>query len=144
AQAFSCLDRGADEDDAFDYVLPKLIDGHADREIGLAGAGRPDGEHEVVIAHGRDVTSLAIGARADAAIAGGYGQVLRPLTIVVLLDDGQHRADVLAAEVALFLEHDAQLLENALSLIDLGFQPFDVDDVATGDDADSERVPNEA
>src|SRR5262245_31398159 len=87
-----------------------------------------------------DVTSLAVGARPNAATAIDDRQVLRALAIFALRHDCQHGADVFAVERALLLEHLAKLLKDPVGLIDLLLVAVDVNDVAARHDAHAERL----
>ena len=70
AEPLAGLDRGARQHQPLDQTLFEERDGMADREPGLAGAGRAFGEHQLMLAQSREVMVLrgAAGAH-DAALA---------------------------------------------------------------------------
>ena len=68
-------------------ALAEHVDGHADREIRLAGTGRADAEDQIVVAQGANVTCLAIRSRPNMAIALDNGHILRPFPAIALLND---------------------------------------------------------
>ena len=100
AEPLAGLDRRADQDDLLDRALAQQADRHADGEIGLAGAGGAD-------ARGRGRCRAWPGRSGPGRrCAGGRGDCWRgrsalvcvPPPRLVLLQDGQHRANVLGGQ----------------------------------------------
>ena len=67
AERLASLHRGAREDDALDPLPGQRLHRLGDGEIGLAGAGRPDADHDVVVADRLEIVALALGLRHDRA-----------------------------------------------------------------------------
>ena len=65
AEPLAGLDRGPGEDDAVDCLRLQGLHRERDREVALAGTGRPDRERHGVVAHRVDVALLARGLGAD-------------------------------------------------------------------------------
>ena len=65
AEPLAGLDRGAGEDDAPDLLVEQRAHRQRHREVGLAGAGGADGEHDVVRADEVDVLLLGGALRRD-------------------------------------------------------------------------------
>jgi len=100
AQALAGLDGGPDENDAADLLVLQRVDGAGDREVGLAGARRPDAEREIVLVDVPQVAALVCPPRPDklaarldlvhpAAVRVGLG-----VGRVRFLHDGLLQADV--------------------------------------------------
>ena len=69
AEALARLDRRARQDDAPYALGRERLDGHGHGQVGLAGAGRPDGEGDRVGADGIDVALLVDRARSHLTAA---------------------------------------------------------------------------
>ena len=69
AEPLAGLDGGARQDDALDEAALQAMGGVGDGEIGLAGAGRADAEHEIGLLERPDVGALHRRARLDDAAA---------------------------------------------------------------------------
>src|SRR6185437_10645377 len=69
AQALAGLDRGARQHDALDRTTHHHVDGGGDGEIGLAGAGGPQAEDELMLAQRTDIGGLIGAPRRDAPLA---------------------------------------------------------------------------
>ncbi len=67
AQPLAGLDRGPGEDDAADAAGFQCLDRGGDGEIGLAGAGRPQRQDQIVAADRRHERALRFAARANRA-----------------------------------------------------------------------------
>ena len=65
AEAFARFDRGPDEHDLADLMVLERLDRHGDRQIGLAGARRADGERDVVLADRLDIAGLPLRPRGN-------------------------------------------------------------------------------
>ena len=76
AQPLAGLDRRARQDDALDPPGHQQVDRGGDREIGLAGAGGSEAEHQLALAQRLDIGGLRRRARGDAPLAGAKGGVL--------------------------------------------------------------------
>ena len=139
-EPFARLHRRPHQHDALDQRLPQHGHRHADREVSFAGAGRANAQHQIVIAHRLNVARLAVGARPDMAAAFYDGKV----GAAVSRDHGQHVADFLNGQLALVGYQFAQLREGALGLVDLLLGAVDLQGVAAGDEADVERILDEA
>ena len=74
AEALAGFDGRAREHDAVDLAGLKQHDALGDGEVGLAGAGRPDGEHHLVFGQQLHVFRLFGRARADGAALGQDGR----------------------------------------------------------------------
>ena len=59
-ERFSRLHRGPGEDDTFDPLASKRLDGLGHRKVGLAGSGRSDAHHDVVIGDGLEIIALPL------------------------------------------------------------------------------------
>src|SRR5207249_1351309 len=57
--------RGPAQDDAADFLLAQRVHRERHREVGLAGPGRADADHDIVVADGLNVIFLANGFRRD-------------------------------------------------------------------------------
>ncbi len=107
AELFAGFDGGANENDAFDGALAQHVDGHADRQIRLAGAGGADGEDDVVALHRFDVMRLAVGAWTNGTVIRHGRDRCRNRgggAIVAFLCLSQDRADVFGAQGFLTLQ----------------------------------------
>ena len=60
AERFAGLDRGPGQDDPPDPLAGQRLDRLGHGEIGLAGAGRPDADHDVVGGDRLEVVPLAL------------------------------------------------------------------------------------
>ena len=69
AEPLAGLDRRPRQDDAVDLLALEHRDGMRDREIGLAGAGGADAEHQLMALERADIGVLRGGARAHRALA---------------------------------------------------------------------------
>ena len=93
AQPLAGLDRRPRQDDALDLPGHQQVDRGGDREIGLAGAGRPEAEHQLAFAQRLDIGGLPRRARGDAPLAGAKGGVLLPQAQAAVGDLGLGQTD---------------------------------------------------
>ncbi len=93
AQALAGLDRRPRQDDALDLPGHQQIDRGGDREIGLAGAGRPEPENQLAFAQCLDIGGLPRRARGDAPLAGAESGILVPEAQAAVGDLGLGQAD---------------------------------------------------
>ena len=92
AEPLAGFDCRAGQDDPLDLPAHQQIDRGSDREIGLAGAGRPEPEHQFVLAHCLDIGGLSGRARPDAAFAGTKPGILAPQAEALVLGLGLRQA----------------------------------------------------
>ena len=78
AEPLAGFDRRAGQDDPLDLAAHQQIDRGGNREVGLAGTGRAETEHQLVLAHRLDVGGLPRRARGDTTLAGAKPGVLAP------------------------------------------------------------------
>ena len=71
AERLAGLHRGTSEDDALDPLPGQRLDRLGHRQVGLAGAGGPDADYDVVVADGLEVVALALGLGYDGAAEPG-------------------------------------------------------------------------
>ena len=70
AELLAGFDRRPRQDDAADLLGEQVADGLRHREIGLAGAGGADAEHDVVLLDGVEIAALVGRLRRDPRLAG--------------------------------------------------------------------------
>src|SRR5438445_646809 len=81
-------DRRPRQDDPLDLAGHQQVDRSGDREIGLAGTGRTETEHQFMLSHRLDVAGLARAARRDPALAGAEPGVVAPQAEALVVDLG--------------------------------------------------------
>ena len=136
AEAFACFDGRAGEDDPLDFPVLKGAYGEGDGDVGLAGAGRTNGEYQVVVKICLD--HLLLGE-----VAGAYGLAVRAVH-----DDGvaveaeavrrglavEYVLDIVDGQVHLAVTPLYQFVELHFEVFDTGFLPVQDDLVAARDD----------
>ena len=126
------LDRGAGQDDAADLLLLQRGHGHGHGEVGLACAGRPDAEDDVVLADGADIVALSgrfrddrrLARRADDALGGEFGDAGRGCAFLCRL---QGVAEFLFADDRAPAAGLVEFREDLRGAGGVGFVAFDAD-----------------
>ncbi len=139
AEALARFDGGARKDDALDDAALEAMGGVGDGDIGLAGAGRADAEHEIGLFQRANVGALHRRARLDDAAARGDLRlaVAGDALLARMADEAVEiaGADRLAGGRALI-----ELLQHAARDLAGGFRPVQRDDVAVRMRLDAEAV----
>src|SRR5262249_8253132 len=143
AEPLTGLHRGAREDDAVDVLALECLHRERDREIALAGPGRPDRERHRVRSDGVDVPLLPCGLRPHGLPATqdlGGARIRRSLVAFQHLDGAP---GTLAVELVTRLEERDHLLEETPDAFGLRVVAPYGDLVATHVNRDGERVFDE-
>jgi hypothetical protein len=142
AELLARLDGRTRQHHARDLVAVQRRDRHRHREIGLAGAGRPDCEHHVALAHQVDVVALRQGLGADAPARADVGEHVLVDVAQIRLRLGREHADrllhVARADRVAAAQHAVQLLEHAARHVDLRLRPDETHLVAARARVDAE------
>ena len=140
AEALAGLDRRAHQHDLADRLPLQRGDGHGHGQVGLAGAGRPVAQHDVVLADGLDVARLAGGPRPN--LPAGAEDVDRRLARrrLTALHARQHPAHVVGRHVALAVGAGLELFEHFGGLGHGRLGPFDVNLAVVHGDAHAQGV----
>src|SRR5215510_2010028 len=122
AQALTRLHGGPGEDDTRHLALHEGGHGHSHREIGLARPRGADGDDEVVVADGVEVTLLVGRLRADELAPRGHRDSVGEKTLEIRLGLGARHAergtDVRRAQGGPLAEHLDQVAHHLLRLLD--------------------------
>ena len=125
AELLAGLDGRTHEHETAHEATTHRLDGLRNGEVGLAGAGRPHREHDVVLLHRREVDLLARGARThDVVRAQPFAVRLRAGVGRIVDFLGPRRAqpvrDFLGREALARAQHQEALFEHLLHEVDVG------------------------
>ena len=143
AELLARLDRRARQDDAADALRQQIRHRLRHRQIGLAGAGRADAEHDVVLVDRVEIrrwlTLFGSTCRLPDGARRAAQEVVGELDLVVLRDELRGRPHVAFGQLVAAAQQPRKLLQYTLSARDVGRLALDDDLVAARPGADVEQ-----
>ena len=127
-------------------MRPERLDRHRDGEVGFAGAGGADAEHDCILSDCREVVLLPDGARPDGlprnGIAHGIGGQLPDLLHGVVRDHADDIAHGLVGEAGALLDIFQQDIHSLRRFFDIRLRAGDLDAGAAVDDHNMKLLLN--